>query len=360
MPDKANSPTLNQIRSLLPAYVTLFGFSLASPILYLASPIFMEQIFDRVMVSRNYTTLYALASIGMFLMAVYSLMEFVRGKALKRMGVAIDRKLSRAFFEAIHRERPAAQVAASPVVMTDMNNVRDFLSGPMIGAIFDAIWSPVFVLAMFAVHPVYGWTALGMIVTTAGLSLANRFVVKRDTRLYQLASVKAAEFGAAVARSAEPSRALGMLPALRDRWYDLHSAMLGWQQASAKRTDLVSAVIKFFRVSQMITIVTIGTVLFLNGEIGQIAVMIGMTIMMRALGPIDTVVSSWAAFTTFSASLHRLDDLLRASAEQTKRVKLPRPEGSLAVSRVFAAAPGSDKIILTNSFVDRDGEGGLG
>ncbi len=348
MLSKANSPTLNQIRSLLPAYVTLFLFSFATPILYLATPIYMEQLFDRVNVSKNMNTLFMLTIIALYLVAMYSVMEFVRGKTLQRVGVAIDGKLSRAFFDALHRERPAAQAAQSSIALTDMNNVRDFLSGPMIGTIFDAIWSPVFILAMFVVHPVLGYTSIVMIVGTALLSVVNRFLVQRDNRLYQAASAKAMDFGAAVARAAEPARAMGMLPALADRWHGLHQAMLGWQMAGSKRTDVVAGIIKFVRNSQMMTTAAIATILFLQGEIGQIGIMIAFTIMLRALQPIDALVSNWRSFTIFSGSLRRLDDLLRASAQETEKVKLPAPLGTLTVSRVFAAPPGSDKLVLND------------
>lgn len=345
---KITSPTLNQFRELLPAYITLFAFSLSSPLLYLSTPIYMEQIFDRVSVSRNLNTLLVLAIIALFLMAMYSVMDYVRTKTLQRLGVAIDGRLSRAFFDALHRERPAENAAQSPVALNDMNVVRDFLSGPMVGMIFDAIWSPIFIVAMFVMHPVLGWMALAMITLTALLSLANKWLVQRDGQLYQASSAKALEFGFAVSRSGEVARALGMLPALRDRWYALHRAMLGWQLAGSKRTDVIAGIIKFIRNSQMVTTATVAALLYLNGEIGQIGIMIAFTIMMRALGPIDGLVSNWRMVTHYTASLRRLDELLRSSAEQVEKVKLPTPSGKLALSRVFAAAPGTEKLILND------------
>src|SRR5262249_12701029 len=146
---------LNELRPLLPAYLTLFGFSFFTPILYLASPIFMEQMYDRVMYSRSIDTLFVLLVIATYLMVMFCTLEWVRKKALARLANAVDERFSRVLFETMHRANGAARPGRANV-LGDFNTVRDFLSGYMLTALLDAVWAPVFILVMTVVHWVFG------------------------------------------------------------------------------------------------------------------------------------------------------------------------------------------------------------
>ena len=233
------SPTLNELRPLLPAYATLFAFSFFMPILYLAAPLFAYQVMMRVSMSRSEATLFVLATIATFLMIVVIFLEFIRKKALDRLGVAIDQRFSRFLFETLHRPRAAAKAAAAPTTLSDFNNVRNFLSGSAIASIFDAVWAPMFIIVLFYVHWIFGVIALVLLATTTGLTFLNHWLVWNDSKRFEALAVKANEFGQAVSRNVDSVRALGMLPPLRDRWYDLHSKMLGWQTAATKRTNVL-------------------------------------------------------------------------------------------------------------------------
>jgi PrtD family type I secretion system ABC transporter len=345
---KLSSPLLNELRSFLPAYTTLFVVSFFCPVLYLASPIYVEQIFDRVMYSRNVNTLVVLAVIVTFLIAMYAVLEFVRKKALGRLGNAIDERLSRMIFETAHRSGKPGAAGRAPSTLADFNMVRDFLSGNMLVAILDAIWSPLFIVVMTAVNWLFGVVAMVMIVLTAIIAVLNHHLTKADVGRYQRLSMKSQEFGQAVARNSETVRALGMLLPLRDRWYDLHLRMLGWQSVAAGRMEIFASATKFMRSYQMAGIFTVGTLLFLNNEATLANTFVAMTLMMRGLGPIDQVISNWKGYSSFLAALARLDDLLRDAQQQPAKVSLSQLKGALAVSRVFAFAAGGDKPLLND------------
>ena len=345
---KLSSPLLNELRSFLPAYTTLFVVSFFCPVLYLASPIYVEQIFDRVMYSRNVNTLLVLALIVTFLIAIYAVLEFVRKKALGRLGNAIDERLSRMIFETAHRSGKAGAAARAPSTLADFNMVREFLSGNMLVAMFDALWSPLFIVVMTAVAWWFGVIAMVMIVLTAVIAVLNHRLTKADVGRYQQLSMKSQEFGQAVARNSETVRALGMLLPLRDRWYDLHLRMLGWQSVAVDRMEIFASAAKFMRSYQMAGIFTVGTLLFLNNEVTLANTFVAMTLMMRGLGPIDQVISNWKAYSNFLAAVARLDDLLRDAQEQSPKVSLSQLRGTLTVSRVFAFAAGGDKPLLND------------
>jgi ATP-binding cassette subfamily C protein len=345
---KLSSPILNELRPLLPAYATLFGFSFFSPILYLASPIFMEQIYDRVIYSRSQETLFVLAAIATYLIVMFCILEWVRKKALARLGNAIDERFSRVLFEALHRSSAAVRVARSPNVLADFNTVRDFLSGYTLTALFDALWAPLFIVVLAVVHWMFGVIALLLVVLTGALTLLNHWLTKNDLHRYQQMSIKTQELGQAISRNVEAVRALGMLLPLRDRWYDLHARMLGWQAAASVWSDVFTYIIKFTRAYQMIGITAVGTLLYLNNEVTPAGTFVAMTLLMRGLGPIDHVMSNWKMYSGAIAALDRLDDVLHGLEKQSRKISLPQLAGSLMVTRVFAVAAGRETPVLND------------
>ncbi|MDR3465913.1 MAG: ATP-binding cassette domain-containing protein [Xanthobacteraceae bacterium] len=341
---KLTSPLLNELRPLLPAYATLFVLSFFCPLFYLASPIYVEQIFDRVMYSRNLNTLAVLASIAVFMVAMYAVLEWIRKKALGRLGNAIDERLSRVVFEIAHRKGAARATS----IIADFNMVREYLSGTALAAIFDAFWSPLFIVVMAIVNWLFGLTGVFMIALAAGMAVLNHRLSKGDSGRYQKLSLKSQEFGMAIARNSEVIRALGMLPPLRDRWYDLHLKMLGWQSAAYGRMEIFTSITKFIRSYQMAGIYTTGTILFLVGDVTMSNTFVAMSLMMRGLGPIDQVISNWKGYSGFLAALERLDGVLRDAARQPAKLSLTQLSGDLTVTRVFAYAPGGEKPLLND------------
>lgn len=348
MKPKLSSPLLNELRSFIPVYAAFFAFSFFCPILYLTSPLFVEQIFDRVMFSRNVDTLAVLAVIATFLLAMYATLEWVRKKAIGRIGNAIDERLSRVIFEAANRSGKLDATTRGPAVLADFNMVRDFLSGTSLIALFDAFWAPLFIIVMTIVSWVFGVVGLLTISITATLTLVNYRLTKADASRYQRLLFKSQEFSLAVARNSETVRALGMLPPLRDRWYDLHVRMLGWQSALVGRTEVFASITKFVRAYQMVGIFSVGTLLFLDNQVTLSNTFVAMSLMMRGLGPIDQVISTWKSYSSFLGAVSRLDEVLRDAGEQSRKVSLPALSGRLTVSRVFAFAGGGDKPLLND------------
>jgi PrtD family type I secretion system ABC transporter len=345
---KLSSPLLNELRSFLPAYTTLFAISFFCPILYLASPIYVEQIFDRVMFSRSVNTLMVLALIATFLIAMYAILEWLRKKAATAIGNAIDQRLSRVIFETANRSDKAGAAARAPATLADFNMVRDFLSGNLLLALFDAFWSPLFIVVMTLVSWMFGIIGFVMIALTGILAVLNHRLTKADAGRHQRLSFKSQEFSQAVARNSETVRVLGMLPPLRDRWYDLHLRMLGWQSAATSRIEIFASATKFLRAYQMVGIFTVGTLLFLNNEVTLSNTFVAMTLMMRGLGPIDQVITNWKSYSTVFGAVSRLDEMLRDAQGKGAKVSLPKLRGALTVLRVFAFTAGGDKPLLND------------
>ena len=349
MSEQTPSAVYAELRPLFPAFASLFAFSFFNPIMYLATPIYAQQLFDRVSMSRNVTTLFVLASIATFLVIVYCIMEAIRARALQRLGIAIDERLTQTVFEALHRESNTSGTMPAALPLSDINSVREFVSGPIIGSVFDALWSPVFILVMFLVHPVYGVLSLFLIGASVALAFANHMIAQTGTTAYLRAQASATELGTAIFRNAESVRALGMLRNLRDRWYGMHRAALGWQTAAINRTEFIAGLNRFLRVGQPIIIYTVGAILYLDDQIGLTGMIVGMMIMMRALSPIDFLITNWRIFQRFNEATSRLDRLIESHVKRNMAVNLPRPKGNLTVTRLIGCAPGSDKIVINDA-----------
>ena len=342
------SPVLAVLREFTSVYATMFLFSLFGPIMYLVSPLFTQQVMDRVALSRNEATLWVLTGIAMVIMLMYAALDYLRSRTLQRVGVAIDGRLTAVVFDALNRQRNNSAGGASAQPLNDINGVRDFLSGPIIGATFDAFWSPIFIAVMFVAHPVLGYLAIIMVLFSVFLTVLNQLLVADSSRSASQCSVKANEFGSAIFRNTEPVVALGMLPRVKDVWYRMHHAALGWQSVANNRSHVIQAINRCLRNSQPIIIYAVGAYLFLRNEVSLATLMVAMIVMMRGLGPIDQVISSWRSFANFRSAVERLDTVLLTAGEKGRTVSLPRPTGALDVSRIIGAAPDSEKLVIND------------
>jgi PrtD family type I secretion system ABC transporter len=343
-----SSPVMAELRRFTPVYLTMFGFSFFGPIMYLVSPLYTQQIMDRVALSRNESTLWVITGIAMIIMLMYAALDYLRSRTLQRVGVAIDARLTAIVFDALNRQRSNVTGAASAQPLIDINSVRDFMSGPMVGAAFDAFWSPIFIIVMFLAHPLLGALALVMITISVALTLLNQYLVSESSRNSAQCASKANDFGNAIFRNTEPVVALGMLPRVKQVWYRMHHAALGWQAVANNRSHVIQSINRCLRNSLPIIIYAVGAVLFLRNEISMGTLMVAMIVMMRGLGPIEQVIMSWRGFANFRTALERLDGVLERAGETARPVSLPRPSGALDVSRIVGTAPDSDKVIIND------------
>jgi PrtD family type I secretion system ABC transporter len=236
----------------------------------------------------------------------------------------------------------------APAVLADFNMVRDFLSGHALIALFDAIWAPLFIVVMTIVNWVFGVVGLITIAITAALAVMNHWSSRADANRYQRLLIKTQEFSHGVARNSEAVRALGMLPPLQDRWYDLHTRTLGWQSALIGRMEVFASITKFVRSYQMIAIFGVGALLYLNNEVTLSNTFVAMSLMMRGLGPIDQLITTWKSYSSFFGAVSQLDEVLREAREKQEKLSLPGLRGRLSVSRVFVFPSTGDKPLLND------------
>jgi ATP-binding cassette subfamily C protein RsaD len=340
------TPLNEAVKAIRPAMVPAAVFSLFINLLALVSPIYMLQVYDRVMASRNMTTLLLLTVIAAFLYVVYGLLESVRTRVLVRGGAKFESTLRQPLFTSSLAATLGRNSNADAQAFRDADTLREFVTGSGILAFFDAPWVPLFVLASFALHPWYGWLAIAAGIVSFGIAIANEVITKQGLGRATRASIAAQADVSATLRNAEVMRAMGMAPGLQKRWGERRDDQIYWQAATSDRAGLLMAGSKTFRQMVYVLGLGLGAYLAVNGELSAGGIVAGSILVGRALAPIDMAVAQWKGFVNARGAWERLQNLFRATANRIQRMDLPAPLGALKVEQLVAGAPGTRQAII--------------
>ena len=329
--------------ALIPAGI----FSLFINMLALVSPLYMLQVYDRVLSSRNLMTLLFLTIIAVFLYLVYGSLEGLRSRVLVRGGARFENVLRTPLFEttfAAMLGRKSGTVEAQPFRDADM--VREFVTGSAMLAFFDLPWVPLFIAASFLLHPIFGWLAIGSGFLTLIFTIINEYSTTKLLHRATQASISAHADVSATLRNSEVMRAMGMTPGLKDRWAERRDEQIVWQAVASDRGSALMAGLKSFRQIVQVLILGVGGYLVLEGELSAGGIVAASIIVGRALAPIELAVSQWKVFQGARGAWGRLQDLFRQIPQNQLRMPLPAPKGDIRVEQIVAAAPGERTPIL--------------
>ncbi|MBA9070526.1 ATP-binding cassette subfamily C protein [Methylobacterium sp. RAS18] len=342
----AESVLKDGLRAIRPVLVTVFVFAFFTNLLLFAGPLYMLQVYDRVLSSRNEATLLGITGIAAFALAVYAVLEMLRSRLLVRGGMIFDRNVAGPVFEIVHRAALLKPRAGHETVLRDVDVLREFLTGGAILALCDLPWASLFLMACFILHPWFGWMALLGGGTLLGLTLLTDLTTRRPLDVASQAAREAGEQARATMRGGEVLRAMGMLGALRSRWRRRHDEAIRLQARASDRAGLITAATKFTRMFLQTMVLGVGAYLAIHGEISAGSMIAASIIMGRTLAPIEAVVGHWKSFTAARRSYARLADIVGRIGLEPQRVMLPRPRGLIETENLVVAAPGSPTAIL--------------
>ncbi len=329
------------------AFWSVAVFSGVVNLLMLAGPLYMLQIYDRVLASRSVPTLIALSA---FLVGAYAfqvILDIIRSRIVVRAAALLDRRLGGAVHAAVVRvavtsRRPGE--ASQPV--RDLDQIRAFLTGSGPVAIVDLPWMPFFLAICFLIHPWLGFASL------AGAVILFALTVMTERASRPPAQALAQESGARSAmiesdrRNSESVVAMGMAGVLAQRWSEANNRYLA---ASGRASDVVGyfgSISKIVRLLLQSVILGLGAYLVIKMELTAGSMIAASIMMGRALAPIETAIANWRAFVSARQSIRRLSQVLAQSPAATKATTLPKPCNSLQVERLMVAAPGMTTPIL--------------
>ena len=321
------------------------GVSFVSNLLMLSGPLFMLQIYDRVLTSKSLPTLTALFALVIALFVFMGVLDVIRSRLLVRIGLRIDRLLGAQVFDHSIAVAAPGDVRERAQLQKDLTHVRQFVSGAGTVAIFDMPWVPVYfaIVAMF--HWSLGLVALAGAGVLVVLSLLNEFLSRKPVMAAANHAAEADRLFEAGRQHREVLHAMGMTPRYRDRWVGTHSAELVEQTRAADIAGLLTVSTKTTRLALQSAMLTMGAYLVLGDEITPGVMIASSIIMSRALAPVEIGVAHWRGFISARQGLKRLGDAL-AATQPVERLTLPRPEGHLRIENLFAGPVGAKDPLL--------------
>lgn len=330
------------------AGVAVAAFSLMINLLMLTGPLFMLQIYDRVLASGSIPTLIAMALLVGLLYSLYGFLEFVRSRVMVRLGAAIDAQTRERAFDAIafHAVKGDESVRTSP--LTHLNTIRQFLSGPGPFAFLDAPWTPIYLLIIYLIHPILGVASFFAIGVLAGLALANNVLIRKASEDAARIMARANTVGEETWRNAEVSMALGMVRMIRQRWLNILDQGVAQQMTASDRGGAISAVSRTMRLMFQSGILAIGAWLAVKQEISAGTMIAASIIMSRALAPVEQMVAHWQGFLGFRQALARLDNVLKNLPVDKQGVVLPDPIGHIEVKSLTAGIFTKQQLLLSD------------
>lgn len=334
--------TKNDLKGLI---WTAAFFSVFVNILMLTGPLFMLQTYDRVLSTKSEPTLLALLAIVAFLFLIMGLLDWARGRLLTRLGANFQDRLDKRVFQAMLKksstDHEVDENTGSGQQLRDLEAMRRFYSSPLFAALFDAPFTPIFLLGLSLFHPYIGMFAFagGMILIVT--ALVNQFVTRSSSVKSAVASYTSDRYCDQLQNEAETIRSLGMQSNAFAKWAEARKKAL---EQNLRATDLgsnFSVLSRVFRLFLQSAILGLGAWLVLQGEITP-GVMIASSILLgRALAPVETVVNQWGSVQRTKRAWENLAALLSEIPEEQALVDLPRPEASLQVQQVTVVPPKS-------------------
>ncbi|MEO8013470.1 MAG: type I secretion system permease/ATPase [Polaromonas sp.] len=322
--------------------------SFLSNLLMLAPTIYMLQIFDRVMPSQSELTLVAVSLITLFLFGVMACSEWLRSRVLVRAGMRFDEQLSTRVFNASFEAYLSQSSTPPSRAFGDLIQIRQFLTGNGIFALFDAPWAPIYIAVTFLLHPWLGILSLVFAVIQAALAWFGHRHTVAPAEEAATALSDATSYLHSKLRNAEVLESMGMIGSLQKRWNLQHQAWMGKNASALGLTHRVTAWSKFIRYSQQSLALGAGALLVIDGQLSPGAMIAANVLMGRALAPIDQLVGTWRSFVSTRASFGRLEKLLLDHPERDPALSRVPPTGAIALRGVVASAEGRESPILKN------------
>ena len=342
----------NEILSALYGYKKIFRsvgfFTAAMNLLLLVPSIYMLEVYDRVLTSRNEFTLLMLSLVILLLYIVYAALDAIRSHTVIEVGKKIDAQLNHRTYTAAFEQNLKMKGGNAGQALNDLTTIRQFVTGPSLYAFFDAPWFPFYLIVIFLFNVWLGVFSTVCVLILMVLAYLNETVTHKPLAEASTLSVQSANMAGNNLRQAEVIESMGMLPALRERWFSLHRQFLERQALASQRSANFSATTKFFRTLMQSLALGFAAFLVLENLLSP-GMMIAATILLgKATSPVEMVIGSWRQWRGTVSAYERLKKLLADNPPRVNGMSLPRPKGFLSMEAVFAAPPGVKQAVLKN------------
>ena len=346
-------------RALKPLSFALLAaalFSAGINILMLVAPLYLMQVFDRVLTSASLSTLFWLSFIAIGCVAVHAALEVVRGRLLSKVGIWLECRLTDRLIRA-GVESARSGDKRSTQALRDLAQVRSFLAGPAIQALFDTPWAIVFTVVLWFLHPWYALFAVASVIALVAIATASEILTHRLSRNIGESHTAALVSVEHALHNSEAVHAMGMIDAILLRWHKTQSDTSRDQNKLNDAAAALTGFSKFVRLAVQIGIIGIGAVLAIDGHVTAGGMIAASILLGRALAPADQAIACWRQITSIRSAWTRVNATLSAMPVDSDPIRLPEPQGRVALEGVMVRMKGIDEPLLNNvSFELEPGE----
>src|SRR6056297_2015128 len=325
-------------------FVGIFSFFVN--LLMLTGPIYMLQVYDRVLGSRSVETLIALSVLVAFLYGMMGLLDYARGRIMGRVAARFQARLDRRVFDAVIRKAALAPDERTETGLRDLEAVQRLMSSPVLMSIFDMPWTPFFLAGIWLFHPWLGILALVGGTILIIVTVINQWVTRRPAAKANMSTVAAETVSNQIRNESEMVQAMGMRDAAFQRWQVARNESLKSQIGAADLGGTFTTTTKTFRLFLQSAMLGLGAYLVLNNELTPGAMIAGSILLGRALAPVELLVGQWALFQRAREGWGNLCVLLGHLPAETPRTALPKPQGKLTAEQVTVVPPGEAQAAL--------------
>jgi ATP-binding cassette subfamily C protein len=331
----------------IPFFTTVAVFSVFVNLLMLTGPIYMLQVYDRVLGSRSEETLVALSILVLGLYGFMGVLDWARGRVMARQGANFQETLDARVFEAtLEAESNPSMVGKPSSGLQDLEALQRLFGSPALLAVCDMPWTPIFAGAIFMFHPLLGAMALvgGLILIV--LTFVNNAMTRTSLREGHSYGAAANGFAEMVRQRSELVQGMGMRSSVLNRWRVTRREALTAMIKANDRSGFFSAFTKAFRLGLQSAMLGVGAYLVLQGQLTPGAMIAGSILMGRALAPIEQAIGQWPIVDRGVQGWKGLSALLEIMPEPRERTTLPAPRAHLSAQGMTAVPPGDTQAAL--------------
>ncbi len=314
-------------------------FSFLINILMLVPPIYMLQLYDRVLHSKSQDTLLMLTLIVVILFITMGLLEIVRSRLLIKIGNGIDNNLSNNIYDCLFELEKLNPKEANTAYVNNLTQIRQFITSNGIFAFFDAPWISIYLLILFLFHPYFGYFALFTIFILFILTFVNEIFTKGKLNEASTDNINSNTYLDACLKNADVINSMGMKENIRTLWKNKYYSFLNAQNDASEHASIWSNISKNFRLLAQSLILGLGAYLAIKSEVSAGMIIASSIIMGRALAPLDLLISTWKNFISYRNSYKRIDSLLKQFSKKEKKTLIPISKAVVSLENVVIAPP---------------------
>ena len=343
-------PALAQaLAACRPVWVGVALFSACVNLLMLSVPLYMMQIFDRVLSTGHVDTLLALTAMVALALLAFGLLDAVRNRLAARAAQWLDGALARPALAGAVSEALRSGGGVSAQGLRDLAALRGYVGGSGAMPLFDAPWTPVFVAVVFLIHPVLGWIGLGGALALFLCAVLNDLATRRKVTEANGAAARTLNAADAAVRNADAIAAMGMLPALARRWERGNARGAALQTAASDASGAIGAAARVLRFGLQVAMLGVGAWLVIRAEMTAGGMIAASIVLARGLAPMEQSIGAWRGFVAARAAYGRLRALLLRAGAAQPGTALPRPAGRLDLAGVSYVPPGLRRPVIRSA-----------